>query len=87
MLIEISDQLIQFLILEDFIKESSRPTLNKFKRDNSNFNDKRNINLLSKNNNQINDQLLIANKIIFLLLVLSLKIKSLTPIIVIRIIS
>ena len=38
-LIEIADHLIQFLILEGFIKERSIPKINLFKRDFSNFND------------------------------------------------
>ena len=38
-LIEIVDHLIQFLILEGFIKERSIPKINLFKRDFSNFND------------------------------------------------
>ena len=36
---EIADHLIQFLILECFIKEKSLPKINLFKRDFSNFND------------------------------------------------
>ena len=36
---EIADHLIQFLILEGFIKERSLPKINLFKRDFSNFND------------------------------------------------
>ena len=39
LLIEISDHLIQFLILEGFIKERSILMLNIFKRDYSNFNE------------------------------------------------
>ena len=39
LLIEISDHLIQFLILEGFIKEKSVPKLNLYKRDFSNFNE------------------------------------------------
>ena len=38
MLIEISDHLIQFLILEGFIKKRSLPETNLFKRDFRNFN-------------------------------------------------
>ena len=38
LLIEISDHLIQFLILEGFVKERSLPKTNLFKRDLSNFN-------------------------------------------------
>ena len=38
-LIEIADHLIQFLILEGFIKVRSIPKINLFKRDFSNFND------------------------------------------------
>ena len=38
-LIEIADHLIQFLIVEGFIKERSIPKINLFKRDFSNFND------------------------------------------------
>ena len=40
LLIEISDHLIQFLILEGFIKESSLPETNLFKRDFRNFNER-----------------------------------------------
>ena len=40
LLIEISDHLIQFLILEGFIKEKSLPTINLFKRDFSYFHEK-----------------------------------------------
>ena len=39
LLIEISDHLIQFLILEGFIKERPIPILNMYKRDYSNFNE------------------------------------------------
>ena len=39
LLIKISYRLIQFLILEGFIKERSTPILNMFKRDYSNFNE------------------------------------------------
>ena len=38
-LIEISDHLIQFLILEGFIKEKSIPEINMVKRDYRNFNE------------------------------------------------
>ena len=38
-LIEIADHLIQFLILEGFVKERTIPKINLFKRDFSNFND------------------------------------------------
>ena len=40
LIIEISDHLIQFLILEGFIKESSLPETNLFKRDIRNFNER-----------------------------------------------
>jgi len=40
LLIEISDHLIQFLILEGFVKERSLPKTNLFKRDLSNFNER-----------------------------------------------
>ena len=40
LLIEISDHLIQFLILESFIKEISLPEINLFKRDFRNFNER-----------------------------------------------
>ena len=40
LLIEISDHLIQFLILESFIKERSLPKINLFKRDLRNFNER-----------------------------------------------
>ena len=40
LLIEISDHLIQFLILEGFIKERSLPEMNLYKRDFGNFNER-----------------------------------------------
>ena len=40
LLIEISDHLIQFLILEGFVKERALPEINLFKRDFSHFNEK-----------------------------------------------
>ena len=40
LLIEISDYLIQFLILEGFIKERSLPETNLFKRDFRSFNER-----------------------------------------------
>ena len=39
LLIEISDHLIQFVILEGFVKERAMPKLNLFKRDFRNFNE------------------------------------------------
>ena len=40
LLIELSDHLIQFLILEGFIKEKSLPAMNLFRRDFSHFHEK-----------------------------------------------
>ena len=40
LLIEISDHLIQFLILEGFVKDGNIPEINLFKRDFSNFNER-----------------------------------------------
>ena len=40
LLIETSDHLIQFLILQGFVKGSSLPETNLFKRDFSNFNER-----------------------------------------------
>ena len=40
LLIEISDHLIQFLIMEGFIKERTLPEINLYKRDLSHFNER-----------------------------------------------
>ena len=39
-LIELSDHLIQFLIIEGFVKEKFNPEINLYKRDFSHFNEK-----------------------------------------------